>query len=72
MEIEHFGTKYGLPPKIIEKLAKNDYMHARYLRFIDVQELSEMSFSRDEIAALRDAVEVWSAPEQHGQFRLYL
>lgn len=60
MKIEVFGPMYELSPKIIEKHTANDYLHARYLRFILVKELEDMGFTRGEIAALRDAVETWS------------
>jgi hypothetical protein len=60
MKLEVFGNTYELSPKIIEKLTANDYLHARYLRFILVKELEDMEFTRGEIAALRDAVETWS------------
>jgi hypothetical protein len=60
MTLEIFCTTYGLSPKIIEKFTANDYLHARFLRFILITELTDMGFTRGEIAALRDAVETWS------------
>ncbi|KIM79888.1 hypothetical protein PILCRDRAFT_24281, partial [Piloderma croceum F 1598] len=55
MTLEIFCTTYGLSPKIIEKFTANDYLHARFLRFILITELTDMGFTRGEIAALRDA-----------------
>jgi hypothetical protein len=60
MPLETFCTTNGLSHKIIEKFTANDYLHARYLRFILIVELEAMGFTRGEIAALRDAVETWS------------
>jgi hypothetical protein len=41
-------------------LEENSYVHARTLRFVRIDELKEMCFRFGEIAAFRDAVEVWS------------
>jgi hypothetical protein len=60
MTLETFCTTYGLSPKIIEKFTANDYLHARFLCFILIMELTDMGFTQGEIAALRDAVETWS------------
>ena len=60
MTLETFCMTYGLGPKIIDKFVTNDYLHARFLRFILITELADMGFTRGEIAALRDAVETWS------------
>jgi len=61
MKLETFCLTYELSPKIIEKFTANDYLYARFLRFVLIKELEEMGFTRGEIAALRDAVESWSA-----------
>jgi hypothetical protein len=45
MKIEEFESKYGLSTKIIEKLTTHDYIHACYLRFIEIKELDGMGFS---------------------------
>jgi hypothetical protein len=38
----------------------HDYLHAQFLHFILITELTDMGFTWGEIAALRDAVETWS------------
>jgi hypothetical protein len=63
MKIEEFVSKYGPSTKIIEKLNTHDYIHARYLCFIEIKELDGLGFSQGEIAALRDAVESWMTSE---------
>jgi hypothetical protein len=60
MKLNTFCTTYDLSSKIIDKFIANDYMHARFFRFILIKELEDMGFTRGEIAALRDAVETWS------------
>jgi len=61
MKLETFCLTYELSPKIIEKFTANDYIYAHFLHFVLIKELEEMGFTRGEIAALRDAVESWSA-----------
>lgn len=60
MKLDVFCTTFDLGPKIFDKFTANDYLHARFLRFILIKELEDMGFARGEIAALRDAVETWS------------
>ena len=60
MTLENFCVKYDLSPTILQKLKDNSYTNARTLRFVLMDELREMGFRLGEIAALRDAVEIWS------------
>ena len=60
MTLDIFCTSYGLGPKIIKKFTAHDYLHAQFLRSILITELTDMEFTRGEIAALRDAVKSWS------------
>ena len=62
MRLDNFCAMFDLGPKILDKFTTNDYLQARFLRFILIRELEEMGFTRGEIAALRDAVETWSVP----------
>jgi hypothetical protein len=60
MPLSQFCTQYWLAPNILKILEENSYVHARTLRFVRIDELKEMCFCLGEIAAFRDAVEVWS------------
>ena len=62
MRLDNFCAMFDLGLKILDKFTTNDYLHARFIRFILIRELEEMGFTRGEIAALRDAVETWSIP----------
>lgn len=60
MPLTQFCDIYHLSPTILEKLHENLYTDARAFRFVTIEELREMKFRLGEIAALRDAVELWS------------
>ena len=60
MTIAQFCENYGLQPTIHKKLDENGYDHARNLRFITLDNLTEMGFKLGEKAALQDAVERWA------------
>jgi hypothetical protein len=60
MSIEKFCESFGLQPSIRAKLEDNAYDYARNLRFITLNDLTEMGFKLGEKAALQDAVERWS------------
>lgn len=62
MSISDFCTSFGLQASILEKLDSNAYDFARNLRFISLDNLTEMGFKLGERAALQDAVERWSVP----------
>ena len=62
MPISDFCTSFGLQASILEKLDSNAYDFARNLRFISLDNLTEMGFKLGERAALQDAVERWSIP----------
>jgi len=62
MPLVEFCQEYDLVPTILEKLSDNLYKDARVLRFITIEELKQMEFRFGKIAALRDAVDVWSVP----------
>jgi hypothetical protein len=62
MPIAQFCDFYGLQPSIREKLEENAYDFARNLRFIALNDLTEMGFKLGEKAALQDAIERWSVP----------
>ena len=64
MALNLFCANYDLSASILDKLTANDYTHARFLRYITIKDLEEMDFKKGQIAALRDAVEAWSAPSQ--------
>ena len=60
MSISDFCTSFGLQASILKKLDSNAYDFARNLRFISLDNLTEMGFKLGERAALQDAVERWS------------
>jgi len=62
MPIVEFCTLFGLQPSILVKLEENAYDYACNLRFITLDNLTEMGFKLGEKAALQDAVEHWSVP----------
>ena len=62
MSISDFCTSFGLQASILKKLDSNAYDFARNLRFISLDNLTEMGFKLGERAALQDAVERWSIP----------
>ncbi|KAF8968729.1 hypothetical protein BDZ97DRAFT_1755027 [Flammula alnicola] len=62
MPIAQFCDSFGLQRSVLEKLEENAYDFARNLRFITLDNLTEMSFKLGEKAALQDAVERWSVP----------
>lgn len=63
MSINQFCESFGLQPSIRAKLEDNAYDYARNLRFITLNDLTEMGFKLGEKAALQDAVERWSVPQ---------
>jgi hypothetical protein len=60
MPIAEFCNSFSLQHTVLEKLVKNAYDFARNLRFITLDNLTEMGFKLGEKAALQDAVERWS------------
>jgi len=60
MSIAQFCNDYGLQPAVLKKLDENGYDYARNLRFITLENLTEMGFKLGEKAALQDAVERWA------------
>lgn len=62
MPLREFCTKYGLGLHTLKKFEDNYYTDARVLRFVTIDELKQMEFRLGEIAGLRDAVELWSVP----------
>jgi hypothetical protein len=60
MPIAEFCNSFGLQHTVLEKLVENAYDFARNLRFITLDNLTEMGFKLGEKAALQDAVERWS------------
>ena len=58
--IAEFCRLYGLGDPILQKFLQHGYLQSRMLRFIQIPELKEMDFRLGEIAALKDAVEMWS------------
>lgn len=62
MPISEFCNSFGLHPSVLEKLEENAYDFARNLRFITLDNLTEMGFKLGQRAALQDAVERWSVP----------
>ncbi|KAF8185982.1 hypothetical protein BJ912DRAFT_852486, partial [Pholiota molesta] len=62
MPIAQFCNSFGLQPAVLEKLEENAYDFARNLRFITLENLTEMGFKLGQKAALQDAVERWSVP----------
>ena len=62
MTISQFCETFGLQPSILGKLEENAYDFARNLRFITLDNLTDMGFKLGEKAALQDAVERWSVP----------
>jgi len=58
--IAEFCELYGLRDHILQKFLQHGYLQSRMLRFIQILELKEMDFRLGEIAALKDAVEMWS------------
>jgi hypothetical protein len=62
MPVTEFCATYDLTLTIQDKLVLNGYLHARFLRFITIDELKQMEFLFGEIAAMRDAVDRWSSP----------
>jgi hypothetical protein len=63
MSIGQFCESFGLQASIRAKLEDNAYDCARNLRFITLNDLTEMGFKLGEKAALQDAVERWSVPQ---------
>jgi hypothetical protein len=59
--IIEFCKHYDFTENVQKKLTDNEYMHAHMFCFIHISELKEMAFFNGEIAALKDAVEQWSA-----------
>jgi hypothetical protein len=62
MPIFQFCEHFGLQRALREKLEENGYDFARNLRFISLEDLTQMGFKFGEKAALQDAVERWSVP----------
>ena len=62
MPIAEFCTSFRLQPSILAKLEENAYDYTHNLRFITLDNLTEMGFKLGEKAALQDAVECWSVP----------
>jgi len=62
MPIVEFCTSFSLQPSILVKLEENAYDYACNLRFITLDNLTEMGFKLGEKAALQDAIERWSVP----------
>jgi hypothetical protein len=60
MPISQFCESFGLQHTVLEKLEENAYDFARNLRFIALNDLTEMGFKLGKKAALQDAVECWS------------
>jgi hypothetical protein len=60
MTLNNFCAKYDLSLTILQKLLENSYTNARMLHFVMIDELCKMGFRLGEIAALRDAIEMWS------------
>jgi hypothetical protein len=60
MPIAEFRNSFGLQGAILKKLVENAYDFARNLRFITLDNLTEIGFKLREKAALQDAVEHWS------------
>ncbi|KIK01240.1 hypothetical protein K443DRAFT_7073 [Laccaria amethystina LaAM-08-1] len=72
MPIGEFCTSFGLQPSILAKLEDNAYDYARNLRFITLDNLTEMGFKLGEKAALQDAVERWSIPPLFANVYFYV
>jgi hypothetical protein len=62
MPLQQFCMDFKLGDEVFKKFQENGYQDARVLRFVTIDELKEMKFRLGEIAALRDAVEMWSVP----------
>jgi hypothetical protein len=62
MPLSQFCTDFKLSDVVLEKFCDKGYQDAHALRFVTIDELKEMKFHLGEIAALRDAVEMWSVP----------
>jgi hypothetical protein len=60
MSITQFCESYGLQPEIHKKLDENGYDYARNLRFVTLDNLTEMGFKFGERATLQDAIERWA------------
>lgn len=60
MPIPEFCAEFELVRTIEDKLIENGYLHARFLRFVTIEELKQMKFLLGEIAAIRDGVDRWS------------
>ena len=60
MTIAEFCRNYHLKQPVFEKLNKNGYDQAQNLRFISLDNLTEMEFLLGEKASLQDAVESWA------------
>lgn len=60
MPLAQFCMQYNLAQGVLDKLVENSYTQARTLRFVTILELKEMKFKLGEIAALREAVDMWS------------
>ncbi|KAG5634005.1 hypothetical protein H0H81_003942, partial [Sphagnurus paluster] len=60
MPLAEFCRKYELSDDICTKLTTNAFKNSRSLRFLTLEDVHEMKFLRGEIAALHDALEMWS------------
>ena len=61
MSLKDFCVKYDLDDKICVKLTENAFKNSCFLHFLTLDDLCNMKFLYGEIAALHDALEMWSA-----------
>ena len=60
MSLADFCQIYQLGDPILQKFVKNGFVQSWMLCFVQIAELKEMEFLLGEIAALKDAIEMWS------------
>ena len=60
MSLADFCQIYQIGDPILQKFVKNGFVQSWMLRFVQIAELKEMEFLLGEIAALKDAIEMWS------------
>ena len=60
MLLSDFCNLYDLDDSIRTKFEQHGYKRSRHLRYVRLDDLAEMELKLGEVAALKDAVDLWS------------
>ena len=60
MRLSDFCNLYDLDDSIRTKFEQHGYKRSRHLRHVQLSDLTEMALKLGEVAALKDAVSMWS------------